>query len=226
MPSSPYSYYAHDVQVMPDSNYLITCDGTDWQLMKVSRNTGDTIWTKSYPFPLNSHDLYRLQKAGNNNYVCCYGTGNSGIMLINGTDGDTIWTHRDPFAFIYYIHDLKKTSDGGYAYCGEQADFTVFVKLDSLGNTVYTSVFNPENNFQPVTFYPNPATTQLYISLGSMAADRNVTFTLYDLQGRVMLQQQCDVTRPVDVSTVPTGLYIATLKGKEKEVRGKVMIER
>ncbi|MEO5569552.1 MAG: T9SS type A sorting domain-containing protein, partial [Bacteroidia bacterium] len=103
----------------------------------------------------------------------------------------------------------------------------VFIKTDSLGNTVFTAVFNPEHNMQPVLFYPNPASTKLYLNPGSMENEKKILFTLYDLQGRAVLQKEvCDAAKPIDLSVVPEGLYVAVLKGKEKEVRGKVVIQR
>ena len=59
-----------------------------------------------------------------------------------------------------------------------------------------------------------------------MAGEKHLFFTLVDLQGRNVLEQSYDSSKPIDVSTLPEGLYIATLKGKEKEVSGKVMIKR
>ena len=59
-----------------------------------------------------------------------------------------------------------------------------------------------------------------------MAGEKKLFFTLVDLQGRNVLEQQHDSSKPIDVSTLPEGLYMATLKGKEKQASRKVMIKR
>jgi hypothetical protein len=219
--------FATDVVVMPDSNYLVGSDGHDWQLMKIDHNTGDTIWTKSFCDTVGCSDYYTvgsMDYAGNNHYILAMGY----FMLVDA-NGDSIWKKQKPFRLS--SADVHKTSDGGYAFCGQIVDPELnylpvgFVKLDSLGNTIFTSVFNPENNLQPLSFYPNPASNEIYLSPGSMANEKDVQFALYDLQGRSVLQQQY-TSKPVDASAVPEGLYIAVLKGKEKEVRGKVVVSR
>ena len=59
-----------------------------------------------------------------------------------------------------------------------------------------------------------------------MAGEKHLFFTLVDLQGRNVLEQPYESSKPIDVSTLPEGFYMATLKGNEKEVSGKVMIKR
>lgn len=220
--------FATDVVVMPDSNYIVGTNGYDWQLMKIDHTTGDTIWTRNYYDTVYNYKyaVSCMDYAGNNNFII----GTTEYFMLVDAIGDTIWQKQKPF-YAFASADVHTTSDGGYAFCGYIYDPGLtylpigFVKLDSLGNTVLVSVFEPENNMQPLTFFPNPAGGELYISPGSMASERDLQFTMYDLQGRTVLQQQYDATSPVNVSTIPRGLYIATLKGKEKEVRGKVMVE-
>jgi type IX secretion system substrate protein len=223
------SYYAWDVEVMTDSNYLIGCGGFDFQLMKLDRSTGDTLWTKyvpsSTPYP---NWIKNIAYAGNNTYVSA-----SIDLLLFDQDGDTIWRKPHPFSPYYFVPiQIRKTLDGGFAYCGyleynaPQRRIIAFVKTDSLGNAIFTSVFDTENNFQPLTFFPNPAQNELWISAAGFANEPKITFTLYDLNGREILQQQFDKSNPVDVSTIPNGVYIAALKGKEKEVKGKVIIQK
>ena len=77
-----------------------------------------------------------------------------------------------------------------------------------------------------MNIFPNPARNEIHINLNNLAGEKNVIFTLVDLQGRNVLVQPYESSKLIDVSTLPDGLYIATLKGKEKEVSGKVMIKR
>jgi type IX secretion system substrate protein len=223
-------FYANDVLITQDSNYLVGCDGSDWQLMKIDRNTGDTIWTRNYFSSTFNYDysIFAMDDAGNGNVICAAG---KYYMLLNA-NGDTIWTKTKAFFPYNPNYDVHKTIDGGYAFCGHFERFSpqrrllCFVKLDSLGNTIFTSIYDPENNFEPLTFFPNPAQNELWISTTGFANEPKITFTLYDLQGREILQQQFDKSKPVDVSAVPNGVYIAIVKGKEKEVKGKVIIQK
>lgn len=223
MPGNTQEYYETGLVILPDSNYLITCSGYDWDAMKIDRNTGDTIWTKTLSFITAALglDYYTM-----NRFLLVTP---HAIYIVN-ENLDTIWSGYKPLPIN--VSNIKRTSDGGFAYCGStfgslpQQRFLTFVKYDSLGNTVFTSVFNPENNLQPLSFYPNPASNEINISPGNMAVEKNLFFTLCDLQGRIIFQQKCDVSKPIDVSTLPEGLYIASLKGKEKEVRGKVIVQR
>ncbi|MEP7171377.1 MAG: T9SS type A sorting domain-containing protein, partial [Bacteroidota bacterium] len=225
-------WYPNDIVFLPDSNYMICTNGYDWQLMKINRVTGDTMWTKNFYDTAFSNLYYYLDAmdyAGNSRFIIANNTNNGKIMLVNDV-GDTIWTKAKPWQNMQ-IFRLKKTVDGGFAICGylyinSFTSLLAFAKLDSLGNTVFTSIFNPVNYMLPLSFYPNPASNDINISPGSMAAEKNLLFTLCDLQGRNLIQQQYDASKPVDVSTLPEGIYIAVLKGKEKEMRGKVVIQR
>ncbi|MEO8146370.1 MAG: T9SS type A sorting domain-containing protein [Bacteroidia bacterium] len=224
MPGNTNDYTVRNVIVLPDSNYLASCDGYDWNLMKIDRNTGDTIWTRSYPF-FAPFGLYNMLPRGSNINSTDYFLVGSGYIYKIDTAADTLWFHP-----IFDSKNLKTTNDHGIAYCGAYlvgaSQLLLFVKCDSIGNTVISSVFNPENNFQPLTIYPNPATDKLYINAGTMINEKRLLFSLTDLQGRSVLNEQYEASLPIDVSTLPGGIYIATLKGKEKEVRGKVVIQR
>ncbi|MEO8146930.1 MAG: T9SS type A sorting domain-containing protein, partial [Bacteroidia bacterium] len=223
MPGNTSNYYASGVVILPDSNYLISCTGYDWGIMKINRNNGDTMWTKHYSFSFNGIDALFYYEANK------YFLSESAKLYMINANADTLWSKQLPF-IPGNISDLHITSDGGFAYCGStiigSIEKVIFVKCDSLGNTILTSIFDPENNFQPLTIYPNPATDKLYINAGTLINEKNLLFTLTDLQGRSILNEQYEVSQPIDVSTLPCGIYIATLKGKEKEVRGTVVIQR
>jgi hypothetical protein len=83
-----------------------------------------------------------------------------------------------------------------------------------------------EINIQTETFFPNPVQDKFFISTNIFARENNIIFSLYDLQGRKVLQQQYDKTGPINLSDVHNGYYVAVLRGKEKEMRRKVMVQR
>jgi len=75
-----------------------------------------------------------------------------------------------------------------------------------------------------LTVYPNPATDALTVeTLG-----RDLAFELLDVPGKVVLQQTMQAARQnIDVSQLPTGVYVAVLRQKGVAVaRRKVVIQR
>lgn len=218
---------ARSIVIMSDSNFLIGCEGYDWHLMKLNYLTGDTMWTKTYD-TLNLYwSVNFIDHAGNNQFICAT---NTYYMLLD-ENGDSLWTRRISDLGFSEIFAIRRTFDGGFAISGYEGiansqSKLAFAKTDSLGNVLSTSIFNPENNFAPLTFYPNPARDEIFISAGSMAAEKNAVFTLSDMQGRTVLQQPYGNNGAIDISVIPAGLYIATLRGRERELRGKVMVER
>jgi hypothetical protein len=228
--------YANAIQRMAtqvvftsDSNYLVSCYGDDWQLMKINRNSGDTMWTKNYADTANNvyFRLNTIAPAGTDTFICV----SSGRYMLIDANGDSIWKKKLPFNPNNYVWQAKKTLDGGFAFSGDYFRFNpsrriaCFFKTDNMGEILSTGIFDLDVGI-PISFYPNPASNEIYINTTKLAPDRDLLFSLYDLQGRTILQQHYDSTKPVDISTLPEGLYIATLKGKEKEVRGKVMVQR
>ncbi len=75
-------------------------------------------------------------------------------------------------------------------------------------------------------FYPNPANNKLFISTDAFATENKLIFSLHDLQGREILKMPYFKSSSIDLSSVPDGVYIAVLKGKEKEMRGKVIVQK
>lgn len=225
--------YAIDVVVMADSNYLVGTRGPDWQLMKIDRNTGDTLWTRNYDSSFYySYVVYCMDYAGSDQYII--GTA-SYFMLIN-SNGDSIWKKSIPFTPYTAIYDVHKTSDGGYAFCGSYFNISlnyraiIFVKLDSLGNTVFTSVFNPENNFQPLSIYPNPFIDNISITIQNQNPTQS-TITIKNILGQTVFTEQPGIRtfKPgtsLDLGFLSKGIYFleVVLKDGERMV-GKIVKE-
>jgi len=73
--------------------------------------------------------------------------------------------------------------------------------------------------------YPNPVINQLVIEI--QQATGPVSFGMYDLQGRLLLQQQWDASgltvHSVDVSSMPAGIYLYKISNGGMLFQGKVI---
>ena len=89
-------------------------------------------------------------------------------------------------------------------YSGGLALFTGLIINNSVG----------ESNLPEVdaAVYPNPFTEMLEIRMTGTPG--TVEFTLYDMNGRALMRQKWtgSVQQTVDVSALPAGMYMATMK--------------
>jgi serine protease AprX len=73
--------------------------------------------------------------------------------------------------------------------------------------------------------YPNPVDQQLYIE--TLASTGPMTIAVYDIQGRLMLQQHWNtdgaLVTKVDVSALPSGFYVYKISNGVKIFQGKVV---
>ncbi len=107
-------------------------------------------------------------------------------------------------ASYYYIDDVSVIEDTSY----------------HVGVNEHLAIDN-----QQLSFYPNPTTDVLTIEV-ALNGDR--TFELLDMQDRVALRQGMQAERQnIDVSQLPTGVYVAVLRQKGVAVaRRKMVIQR
>ncbi len=115
----------------------------------------------------------------------------------------------DAFYFNYIAY---ATDDGGilllnhrYNYNDNQDYDLHILKLDSEGN--YTNIENPEIKVSELILFPNPATTEINIRLGSHL--RDITIEIYDLSGKIVLEQKLEnFNTQINISTLNSGIYI------------------
>jgi len=72
--------------------------------------------------------------------------------------------------------------------------------------------------------YPNPASKQLAISNRQLAIGKVVTVTVYDVLGKVQLQQKI-TTNTIDVSTLAAGIYMLQVLQGDKVFYGRFVKE-
>jgi len=94
-------------------------------------------------------------------------------------------------------------------------------------SVVDTSLTNEEfeASFQGCIF-PNPANDTLYINCGKL--DRNYTFTLIDLQGKIILKkvfEMANQTESISITETSKGIYLAVIESAGNKYTKKVIID-
>ncbi|MBL0053335.1 MAG: hypothetical protein IPP29_18475 [Bacteroidetes bacterium] len=105
-----------------DSNLMVSSTGLDWQLMKVNRFTGDTIWTK-YLLDSNAfignppyHVILTLTKTISGKYLA---TTEAGKLLYIDDNGNVLTTTIIS-ATVLSLYNVIPTMDGGIIAVGTQ----------------------------------------------------------------------------------------------------------
>jgi hypothetical protein len=132
----------------------------------------------------------------------------------------------------YSLWDIIATSDGGvllstsrYDYQTQDHEHDLYViKLDSLDMLV-GSTEHHNKMVKNAMVYPNPARNHFYVK----TAVKETMITLYDIQGKTVLQQPLTTTgtttRISIPSDIPEGNYLWRIIRKNKTVEtGKLII--
>jgi hypothetical protein len=102
-----------------------------------------------------------------------------------------------------------------------------FISCD-MQNPYYTSCYVqvPTNtkSQELINLFPNPATTQLTLTLPANTA--NAIYTLYDMQGRLQLTGKTNNTQvELNVATLPRGLYVLKIITEKEIITKKVVLQ-
>ena len=127
--------------------------------------------------------------------------------------------------YKHTANDLLVNMDPDYVYkiakaaTGAMMHFAV-AATSALSNETF------ENTHQ-VSFYPSPAKEVLNINLGTLT-DSHYSFSLIDLQGKVVLQREVEnpnLIETVSVSNLSKGMYLAVLQTANDRISKKIIIE-
>ena len=197
------------------------------------------------------HDMI-LSSSGNivaTGYIDKLEKGYAGLILSLTQDGEMLWEReiqdgRDKLNLMD-LYALAEADDGGLILTGtiyitspDSQSFSQdiwLVKLDSNG------CYNPDcENFQIITathdledtwdnfkIFPSPTSDALYIeSPASQSTTMNIT--LWDVDGRPVAHKTCETYASLDVSNLPTGIYIIKILSPEGKLlyTKSVMISR
>ncbi|MDB4303256.1 T9SS type A sorting domain-containing protein [Desulfosarcina sp.] len=166
----------------------------------------------------------------------------TGEYLFN-IDEDPIFGEFEEFPFI--ISDASPCANLGtpntspllynqylpeYCLCGFERNYGGRIDMGAYETDVSmisTDVHNPISN-GPLTFYPNPATTQIMISTDQLI-NTEVTIEVINFVGQKILKENgltgTDSKISIDISKLPSGAYVCKMTTSEKIYTGKLVKE-
>jgi hypothetical protein len=224
----------NDAVELPDGNFLAACgsyhphinDSSGWDMLKLDRLTGDTLQTYVYNTITGApQQLIHMIYTKDSNIVVYW----QGDLLKIKQDGSLLWKKFPP---INEVWDMIGCNDNGIALAGSlyyqfnPIEKSTYAKLDSLGN-IYNFQSVPELAINELRVFPNPASHQLTINHLQLTIGNPVTVTVYDVMGKVHLQQtqtaQGDIK--VELNTLPSGLYLLQVQQADRLFTGRFVKE-
>jgi uncharacterized delta-60 repeat protein len=153
------------------------------------------------------------------NYSSLNGSSLYGIMRFY-SDGSIDTTFNNGFdSAIVGVSEVENGTFyawGGYYTYNNNSNSSFFVKLYYDANLSHENITNPEI----ILLYPNPAKEIINVGLLNQVLISNVK--IYDLQGKVVLQ---DTNDTINVSNLAKGIYIVKIVTVEGEVTKKFIKE-
>jgi hypothetical protein len=97
-------------------------------------------------------------------------------------------------------------------YQTDDDDFARFAMLTGISKTKQNSEFS---------FYPNPASSNITFDL----KDKSGHIIIYDITGKIVLDQTITRTGSIDVSSLPRGVYVIKTQASQQTLVNKLVIE-
>jgi Zn-dependent M28 family amino/carboxypeptidase len=111
-----------------------------------------------------------------------------------------------------YVYNIAKAATGAMLH---------FAKAST------TALDVNEQDSSQISLYPNPASTDLNISLGSLTQS-NYSISLLDIQGKVVLNKQIEnagLIETVSLQGIAKGMYLAVVQTNNNRYTKKIIIE-
>lgn len=188
---------------------------------------GEKIWEETYDFSKKDY-LNTIISSKDSTYIIGgnvqkkgkLGADNNSFILFKiNTQGEKIWDNELESQSNDILRKVIVTRDGGYLLSGTQkkkgsSDFYV-VKLKDKNK-------EPEIKVN-VEAFPNPA--QTYTNVIINYKYKKGTATVYDLNGRLIQSKDLEGSRtiPIDISTLPNGIFIIEIKTDVQKDGIKIM---
>ena len=239
-----------DSSIVVGTMYSDSIGGTDpysrVHIIKVSED-GTILWDKKYgDSKVKYNHLRNIRCLDDGNIIACGDRTNdpphrSGWMMKLASNGDSLWFRYHDLIHgqnsLNYLYDFVHTEDEDFIACGYVIPIAPdtgyndawIIRLDSFGcDTPGCQTVNivevPDNSYNSLKIFPNPANTEIQIDL-PILPNVGSSLLIYDLFGR----KQDEVYIPrnqyqarIDISQYSPGVYIAVLKDENKILgRGK-----
>ena len=111
-----------------------------------------------------------------------------------------------------YVYNIAKAATGAMLHFAKAS--TTVLDINELDSS-------------QISFYPNPASTILNISLGSLT-ESDYSFSLVDIQGKEVLNKQiknASLIETVSLQSIAKGMYLAVVQTNNKRVTKKIIID-
>ncbi len=200
---SSSSYYKGKA-VMTDNqqNILVLADssngttgGANISLLKTD-SLGNVLWQKKYGGAADEAAI-SLEKTSDNGLIVLgntksFGNGGSDIYVVKtDASGNVLWSKTFGRSRNDFASAIKQTSDGGFIIVGstqiDSLNFDVFiVKIDSLGNSLFTSLENDAPPLYGIAAFPNPFSLETALHVNQNL--KSASLTLYNLLGQAVKQ--------------------------------------
>ena len=201
-----------------DDPYYITQteDGGFVVIGTTFSNNGDVSGNPSYPGN-PAIWVVKLDSQGSIEWQKVYG----GV----GHDGlDNQHTVLKKSDYNYVIAASTNSSPSHDVQCEQFIDFNAWIFEISLPDT--TNIITPPVGAGELRVYPNPATTELWLQLSDNIPPAQVQIELYSHTGKLLYKAQpTGHFHKIDVTNLPSGLYLIRLWDGERWRTEKVVVE-
>jgi photosystem II stability/assembly factor-like uncharacterized protein len=138
--------------------------------------------------------------------------GTTGLILHRDQNGN--WAHQVLGQILDIMQGVDAVDEHTVYAVGTNKTFMKYTQLSGIEN---------KELFSGINIYPNPALNNLNIECPQI---QNFNVTLFNLLGEQVMQRELKGTKePIDISTLPAGMYIVKVSGEDWTVQKKLIKE-
>ena len=242
-----YGWYQSDFarEMILEEEAVVLAGGTasfsgfipDLLLLKINLD-GDTIWTKVIDTGEKELSANTISLAQNGDYLISVWNSNNQPQSSGDVDlirmspqGEVLWWRQLLNSTeLEKSHDLLQNPDGSIVLAGQTSDgcagcaFLMKITEDGYLSATYNNIKPPATSFLA---YPNPTDGILEIKLSREYIGDINEIQIYDLLGNLTKRYPInfkDQTSPIDLSSLPKGVFFLLLKNTMGEILARETI--
>ena len=214
--------------------YVFNGQYSDIYLIKTD-SIGDTLWTKNYNF-YSDQGPNSIQQTNEGGYIITGSAFDSNVgrgLYVIKTDagGDTLWTRIFNAGVSnnctgYYV---RQTKDGGFIISGIAQMVqggTYIIKTDSLGLVNSITGLAEINNALQFDLFPNPSSGIFTVKVKGLPKSDSF-LQVYNITSQLIYSCPLNngVAQLIDLSSYPSGIYVAVLSVNQIIASRKIIIQ-
>ena len=201
-------------------------------LLKLNES-GDSIWSATFPLNSEWNEGRCVSKCSNGNYVVCgftgtYGGDVDGFIMEIGPLGNLLWSSVYGGESPDKLNNVKETSDQGFIACGYSKSFgnsqkkVYLVKTDENG---FVSAIPEIRENDAVVIFPNPCNGTFRIQ-----SDQKINkIIVFASDGRTIFKKDLSSSEKNNVSmsipAIKPGIYTLTIYSDKQIISKKLIIQ-